>query len=182
MYFLLDFWVEYVQIYEFHPVMTKTLTTSSEETYKQIWHISYVSPVTIVQVFFSSNRFPSFSEDIVDEFGHGFWATGATAALLGFASQTGIAHNLGEHEQHLLVMFGCGELVKLTAALRCQPLALFPVHLTHVAQVLLIAHQENHRVRIPAVRTEKKRLKLSSKVCIKGKHVIRKSDLYSLQY
>lgn len=99
-----------------------------------------------------SNRFPPFSEDVVDEFGHGLWTAGPAAALLGFASQTGIAHNLGEHEHHLLVVLRSRQLVKLAAALGRQPLAFLSVHLPHVTQVLLIAHQENHRVWVPAVR------------------------------
>lgn len=112
--------------------------------------ISYVHPITIVHfVSRFSNRFPPFAEDVVDELGHGLRATRAAPAVLGLSSQTGISHNFGKHEHHLLVMLRSRQLVKLAAALGCQPLAFLSVHLPHVAQVLLIAHQENQRVCVP---------------------------------
>lgn len=114
-------------------------------------HLVCLSQTIVHCVFRFSNRFPPFAEDVVDELGHGLRAARAAPSVLGLSSQTGISHDFGKHEHHLLVMLRGGQLVKLAAALGCQPLAFLPVHLPHVAQVLLIAHQENHRVCVPAV-------------------------------
>ena len=53
-----------------------------------------------------SHRLPPLAEDIVDEFGHGLGAAGASPALLGFAALAGVLHHLGEYECHLLVVLG----------------------------------------------------------------------------
>lgn len=91
-----------------------------------------------------SHRFPPLAEHIVNEFGHGLGAAGSAPALFGFSAQAGVAHQLCKHERNLLVALSRGELVELAVPISRQPLTLLLAHLTHVAQVLFIAHQEHH--------------------------------------
>lgn len=96
-----------------------------------------------------SDGLPSFAEYVVDELGHGFGSAGAPPAFFGLAADAGVVHHLGEHQHDFLVVLGCRELVELAVELGGQPLAVLPAHLPRVAQVLLVAHQEDQAVRIP---------------------------------
>lgn len=101
-----------------------------------------------------SHRFPPLSKHVIDELGHGLGAAGAPPTLLRLAVQASIAHHLGEHERHLLAVLGGRQLIEQAAHLARQLLALLPAHLTHMAQVLLVAHQEHHWIRLPENTTD----------------------------
>lgn len=101
-----------------------------------------------------SDGLPSFPEHVVDELGHGLRSAGAPPAFLGLAADAGVVHHLGEHQHDFLVVLGCRELVELAVELGGQPLAVLPAHLPRVAQVLLVAHQEDETVRIPLGHTQ----------------------------
>lgn len=100
-------------------------------------------------VFDNSHWLPPLAKDVVDEFGHGLGAAGASPAFLGLAAQASILHHLGEYERHLLVVFSCWELEELAVKLSRQALTFFTQHFSRVAQVLFVTHQKYERVSVP---------------------------------
>ena len=97
----------------------------------------------------TSHWFPPLAKDVVDEFGHWLRATGASPTLLGFAAHAGVVHHLGEYDCHLLVMLSRRQLVELAVRFDSQTLTFFMPYLSHVAQVLFVAHQKYNRLHVP---------------------------------
>lgn len=97
----------------------------------------------------TSHRLPPFAKHVVDEFGHGFGA--AVAPPVGSVLQVlhHLPDELREEVGNVLVALSRRNLLEVTAVLLRQGAAFLLLHLTGMAQVLLVAHQTHGNIHVP---------------------------------
>lgn len=96
------------------------------------------------------HRFPSFSKDIVDELGHRLGA----AVVAPVSSTVFVVHHYPANKaskkvDDVLVALSCRHLLEVAVVLLCQASALLLVHLSGVAQVLLVSHKAHWHIHLP---------------------------------
>lgn len=90
----------------------------------------------------SLNRLSPLSKHVINQFGHGFWAAGASLLLpLGMSREA--SQSLDEHRSHFLALFRSWQFTKLASVIQGQLLSFIPTNFSYVAQILFVPNQ-NH--------------------------------------